>query len=288
MRTSEAQPVVAGIDGSRTHPVTVDLAADQAVRRGVPLLLLHIWPGQYTGRYRCRGPVPAEPDARRLLDAAARRARQRAPWLTVGTELRTGSPAGVLTEHSETAALVVIGRRDEGPGRPGWGSTAAYLARHSRSALLVQRGGGQRHGPVVLAVPGPEEPAAPVRRAFEEASLTGSKLVAVHVWRPGEDPVRARRYLVEVLAGWAGRYPRVEVEPLAIPEPEVAYTLERASRRGRLLVAGIRHRGHLGDLLLGTAGNGTPTGLSPVLMIPPGPARTGRTALSPRTARAVS
>ncbi|HWS33509.1 MAG TPA: universal stress protein [Actinoplanes sp.] len=270
MRTSEAQPVVAGIDGSRTHPVTVDLAADQAVRRGAPLLLLHVWPGRYTGRYRCRGPVPAEPDGQRLLDAAARRARQRAPWLTVGTELRTGSPAGVLTELSETAALVVAGRRDDGPGRPGWGSTAAYLARHSRAALLIQRGGGHRNGPVVLAVPGPGEPATPVRQAFEEASLAGARLVAVHVWRPGEDPARARRYLIEVLAGWAGRYPRVEVEPLTISELEAAYTLERASRRGRLMVAGIRQRGHLGDLLLGTAGSGTPTGLSPVLMIPQG------------------
>ncbi|MFC4071138.1 universal stress protein [Actinoplanes subglobosus] len=267
MRTSEAQPVVAAVDGSRTHPVTLDLAADEAARRGVPLHVLHVWPGQYTGRYRCRGPVPGETDGRRLLDAATRRARQRAPWLPVRAELVTGSPAGILAEHSETASLVVIGRRDEGPGRPGWGSTAAYLARHSRSPLLVQRGAGLRTGPVVLAVAGPDGPAPAVRCAFEEADLAGARLVAVRVWQPGggQDGRQARRQLTELLAGWAVRYPRVQVEPLVVAEPELAYTLGRASRRGRLLIAAAGQRGWFAELVRGVPGPGQ----SPVLLVPP-------------------
>lgn len=260
MRTSEAHPVVAAVDGSRTHQLTLDLAADEAARRGAPLLVLHVWPGQYTGRYRCRGAVPVETDARRLLDAATRRARQRAPWVAVRAELTTGNPAGTLAEHSGTASLVVIGRRDEGPARPGWGSTADYLARHSRSPLLVQRGGGLRTGPVVLAVDGSDGPPAALQRAFEEAGLAGARLVVVAVWNPDDVPDRraARRRLVDLLAAWAGRYPGVPVEPLVVSEPELPYTLDRASHRSQLLITGAGRRTRLAELVRG----------SPVMLVP--------------------
>ncbi|MEV6300177.1 universal stress protein [Actinoplanes sp. NPDC051861] len=265
--------LAAGIDGSRTHPATVDLATDEAVRRGVPLLLLHCWPG----RYRRRAPMPAESDARRLLESAALRARSRAPGLPVSTELLTGDPVALLAGRTERAELLVIGHRDEGPGRPGWGTTAARLARDCRCPLLVRRGGADRRGPVVVAVSGQDGSAETVRQAFDEARLTGSRLVAVHVWAPGnEDRRAAQRRLTETVAACARLCPEVPVEPLVVPELEFAYTLDRASRRGRLLVAGTGRRGRL-SLLLARAGlPPARTAQSPILLVPALAAISGR------------
>jgi nucleotide-binding universal stress UspA family protein len=260
--------LAAGIDGSRSHHATVDLAADEAVRRGVPLLLLHAWPG----RYRTRATVPSEADARRFLDAAALRARERAPGLPVSTELSPADAAGFLTERSAQATLLVTGHRDEVPGRPGWGSTAIHLARHSRCPLLVRCGTSPRRetadhaGPVVVAVSGRDGSAGTVRRAFEEAALAGSRLVAVHVWNPGAGDRRtARRVLTEALAACVWRHPEVPVEPLVVPAAEFAYTLRRASRRGRLLIAGAGRHGRFGTLLSAVD---LPVLSSPILLVP--------------------
>jgi hypothetical protein len=44
--TQEELPVVAGVDGSRNGRATVDLTAEEAVRRRCPLLIVHVWPGR--------------------------------------------------------------------------------------------------------------------------------------------------------------------------------------------------------------------------------------------------
>ncbi|MEU8663433.1 hypothetical protein, partial [Actinoplanes philippinensis] len=85
--------------------------------------------------------------------------------------------------------------------------------------------------------------------------------------QPGGDQAGrlARRQLSELLAGWAGHYPRVPVEPLVVAEPELSYTLGRASRRGRLLIAASGQRGWFAELVRGVPGPGQ----SPVLLVPP-------------------
>jgi nucleotide-binding universal stress UspA family protein len=261
-------PVVVGIDGSRTHLATIDLGVAEAVRRSAPLLIVHVWPGRYSGSWRPRGPVPTVADGQHLLEVAARRAQHVAPGVTIDTEMATGSPAQILVRRSEQACLVVVGHRDAVVTQPSWGSTAAYLAHHGRCPLLVHRGSVSAQGPVVLAVSG-RSSTATTACAFEEAAMSGNRLVAVYVWtRPidradtrlaaaagyAADRQEAERHLAEALAGWTRDYPDVAVERLALHDLDVAYTLERASRRGRLLVAGMGGNGRFAELLYGSLG----------------------------------
>jgi nucleotide-binding universal stress UspA family protein len=123
--------------------------------------------------------------------------------------------------------------------------------------------------------------------AYEEAALSDSRLVAVHVWthptgRNASSPMaassgyaadrqEAERHLAEVLAGWAWSYPDLVVERLVLHDLDVAYTLERASRRGRLLVAGMGGNGRFAELLYGSLGTSLlRQAACPVLLVPHG------------------
>jgi nucleotide-binding universal stress UspA family protein len=277
-------PVVVGVDGSRNHLATVDIGLAEAVRRNAPLLIVHVWPGR---AFRRRSPMPTEADGQRLLDVAARRAEHNAPNVEIATDLVEGSASAALARRSAAAQLLVVGHRDELPARPSWGSTAAYLAHHSACPLLVHRGAAPERGPVVLAASAREGTSATVACAYEEAARSDSRLVAVHVWthptgRNASSPIavssgyaadrrEAERRLAEVLAGWAWSYPDLVVERLVLHDLDVAYTLERASRRGRLLVAGMAHSGRFAELLYGSLGASLLSRAAcPVLLVPHG------------------
>jgi nucleotide-binding universal stress UspA family protein len=285
--SKEMRPVVVGVDGSRNHLAVVDLGAAEAVRRSTPLLLVHVWPGRYLGASRSRNTMPSEEDGRRLLDVAARRAAHVAPDLDIATELVDGSPPIVLVERSAAARLLVVDHRDEVPSRPSWGSTAAYLAHHSACPLLVHRGATSGRGPVVLAASARDGATTTVDCAFQEAALSGARLVAVHVWtrpsgRGADSPAAAiggyaadrraaERQLATALAACAESYPDVTVERVVLHDLDIAYTVERASRRGCLLVAGMGRHRRFAELLYGSLGTALVRQAScPVLLIPLG------------------
>jgi len=296
MGREAVRPVVVGVDGSRSAPATVDLAVAEAVRHRAPLRIVHVWPGRYTGVFKGRSVVPTPADARRLLEVTARRAELAAPELPITTELFEGGAANVLTQCSDEAELLVVGHRDNPFTRPSWGSTAAYLAHHSACPLLVNRGSAH-DGPVVVASSARASGSATMGYAFTEASLRGSRLVAVHMWaRPGgpDGPVPGVRpggyateravagdRLRDALDGWSGQFPDVAVERLLVSDLDLPYTIERASVRSRLLVAGIGQTGRFAELLYGSVGP-APVGLRsatcPALLVPAGwPVRHGRT-----------
>jgi nucleotide-binding universal stress UspA family protein len=178
---------------------------------------------------------------------------------------------------------MVAGHRDDVLTRHGWGSTAAYLAHHTACPLLVDRGEGHRGGPVVLAASARESGTATVDCGFEQAELRRAPLVAVHVWSAADNTAlppgaagyaaardEADRMLAEALAGRRTRYPDVEVSRLVLHDLDVAYTLERASRRGQLFVAGAGRHGRFPELLY--ASLGLPmlrAAACPVLLVPP-------------------
>ncbi len=212
---------------------------------------------------------------------AARRARHRAPGLEVRTDLLDGGTAAALARHSARAQLLVVGHRDDVLTRHGWGSTAAYLAHHCECPLLVHRGAVPDRGPVVLAASASESADATVACAYREADRSGARLVAVHVWtRPagrGREAARdwaagrdeADRRLAEALAGYAWTWPDVTVERLVLQDLDIAYTLERASQRGRLLVAGMGRNGRFAELLYGSLRLAPRVAACPVLLVPP-------------------
>lgn len=286
--TPQSRPVVAGVDGSRSASSTVDLAAAEAARIGAPLRIVHVWPGRYRGTFRSRGLAPTLADGRRLLEVMARRAELTGPDLPISTELLEGGAANVLNGCSSEARLLVIGHRDDPLTRPSWGTTAAYLAHHSECPLLVNRGAAHE-GPVVVASSASEAGAATLGYAFVEAAARGTRLVAVHMWtRPGaldgSAPVvvkggyaverrEADDRLREALTVWSDRFPHVDVELLVVSDLDIGCTVERASRRGQLLVAGIGQHGRFAELLYGSAGAalaGMRAATCPVVLVPAG------------------
>ncbi|MFI1996656.1 universal stress protein [Actinoplanes sp. NPDC020271] len=277
--------VVVGVDGTPACSATVELAAAEAARRAARLLIVHVWPGNYRGRFRVHDGHRTEVEGLRLLAAAAGFAAATDPALVVETALRAGSAGEALAECSRAAGLLVVGHRDSQLTRSDWGSTTRLLASHCACPLMVHRGRHDARGPVVVGVSG--RPGAPaLGYAFTQAAATGTTLVAVHAWHRPPDrqtphpiPVGEggpeRRAAAEMLAtaviGWQWRFPQVTADTLVIPEMDATYTLNRASRRGRLLVAGAGGRGELTELV------GTPPahpsgrhGLCPVLLVPPG------------------
>ena len=278
------------VDGSRAGLAALDLAAAQAVRHHARLTIVHVWPGHYAGPFRSSGLIPDRDDGRRLLEIAASRAALAAPGLRIETELLDGAAGNVLVGCSERARLIVVGHRDEVFTRPSWGSTTAYLAHHSTCPLLVHRGSSPRQGPVVVAVSARPGPTATIGYAFAEAARLDDRLVAVHVWSHASvratSPAQggyvaerqsAERQLAKELSEWSEAFPAVVVERVVVHDLDIAYTIERASRRGRLLVAGMGRNGSFAEMLYGSISLGIARqALCPVLLVPPGwPAATG-------------
>src|SRR5690606_40355900 len=90
------QPIVVATDGSPAAAAAVTWAADDAVRKGLPLRIVHV-----LDRLPYDLPRYEIPDfedrlsqaGRRILDEAAQAAREGRPGLEVTTELLFGDPA---------------------------------------------------------------------------------------------------------------------------------------------------------------------------------------------------
>lgn len=135
-------PVVVGVDGSESAALAVRQAADEAVRRGTALVLMHVRP---EGR---PGGVPEEvaesgaaehAGSAELLAGAAGRVRADHPGLTVTERpVRAAKPEQALIEASGEATLVVVGSRGRG-GFAGLllGSVSHALAQHAHCPVLV-------------------------------------------------------------------------------------------------------------------------------------------------------
>ncbi|MFF0373976.1 universal stress protein [Actinoplanes missouriensis] len=253
----ERLPVVVGVDGMAATSHSVDLAAAEAVRRGVPLAVVHAWPGRPVRPSRTRAVMPARAEGRHLLELAARRARHAYPDLEIVTELADQGAAQALLRWSARASLLVVGHRDETRSRYGWGPTAAYLAHHTECPLLVHRGPAPSRGPVAVALSGARTPT--LAMACGEAARAGCSLVAVHVRTKRGDQRFAERLTADV-----------PVQRLLISGADIPYTVDRISWRARLMVAGIGHKGWAVETVYGTPGV-TSAGrrLCPVLLVPP-------------------
>ncbi|WP_329241516.1 universal stress protein [Streptomyces sp. NBC_01478] len=264
--------VMAGVDGSVESLTAAEWAAREALRRGLPLRLVHVWD---------RHPRPAEEEsesavqrhvARSALRQAQDRVRAVCPDVRLVNELVEGPAIAELLKAAEDAELLVLGSRGLS-GFTGFlvGSVAqGVVARATRPVVLVRAGetaadellpteynsAGPRTGyrDVVLAV-GLDVPGdAEIEFAFEAARLRGARLRVVHAWQtpvlglgPGEidlldDPRRAeerRHLLTGALRLWRDKHPDVEVVATVTKDrPQTA--LIRAASGAGLLVVGHR------------------------------------------------
>lgn len=272
--------VVVGLDGSSESRAAAEWAAREAIRRFLPLRLIHV----------CE-PVPAPIALAQFLGGetqqrwSERVAREvvedlklRHSGLHVSVEQVSGRPAEVLTEAAKDAELLVLGSRGlSGVGGFLVGSVGrAVLANTEQPVVVVRAGEKATGGPVVLGLDTDHPDDTLLTFAFEAAARRVTPLRAVRVWNPPPyfayglpaDPEldaalgkQDAATLTEVLHHWKEKYPAVEVIEESRPGSPAVHLVD-ASRDASLVVVGRRARrtplgAHIGPVTHGVLHHAT-------------------------------
>lgn len=230
--------VVVGVDGSASSMRALDMAAEEAGRRGATLEVVYAveWPR------RSRVPV-TESDLERMraaggavLEEAGKRAHERVEGLRVVGQVHTDAlPADVLVKASRTAALTVVGTRGHG-GFAGLlvGSVSLRVATHCEGPLLIvgesRDRPGPDHGTVLVGLhTKADEPA--LRYGFEEAVRREVSLRVIHAWNQPRMPGRLQLPLHEAkkAKSAAADLLRETVDPVSKDFPGVEVSAEEKS-----------------------------------------------------------
>ncbi len=138
--SDSAAPVLLGIDGSPASEGATALAFDEASRRGVGLLALHVWSD--VGVFPVLGMDwrDRESEGEEILSERLAGWQERYPDVRVERLLFCDKPAQWLLKKSEDAQLVVVGSRGRG-GFPGMllGSVSSAVAQAARVPVVVVR-----------------------------------------------------------------------------------------------------------------------------------------------------
>lgn len=254
-RAAPPGSVVVGVDRSSSTAALL-WGAMEATRRRLPLHLLHgvAAPGDEPAE------APPGTSSEPVLDAAVAEVRCLAPDLSLTAQLHEGPAAEALVEASGTADTVVLGARRRGPlAAAVLGSVSAQVAVQGRCPVVVVKDGEDPERPrdaVVVGVDGSPDSQPCLAYAFAQAASRGTGLDVVHAWSSRTAATyrmeqRGHLLLAEALAGWAGRYPDVEVTRSVVHDEPVSALL-RHGDGAQLLVVGSRGRGDLSGLLLGS------------------------------------
>ena len=133
-------PVLVGIDGSPASELATAIAFDQASRRGVELVALHVWSDIESDDF-AEIDWPAEkPAAEETLAERLAGWQERYPDVPVRRVVEFHRPTHHLITLSESAQLVVVGSHGLG-GFAGMllGSVGAAVAHGSRTPVIVAR-----------------------------------------------------------------------------------------------------------------------------------------------------
>ncbi|BCB91892.1 universal stress protein [Phytohabitans suffuscus] len=270
-------PIVVGYDGSAGARAALGWALDEGARTGAPVTLMFVFEWLTVA-----GPIAPGPrswpdhgfreDAQNLVDAAVTEAFRSHPAVAVTGDVVGGSPAVILRERSRDARLMVMGSRGQG----GFadlllGSTTVAVSAHAHCPVVVvpaaktdeEQGGERPDGPVVAGVDGSDCAQLALGYAFEQAAGRHARLRVVRAWAPPaprwrpsgydlEEQATAERVeLDELVAGWRGKYPEVEVSVDVVTGPAGSVMVD-ATRGAQLVVVGSRGLGGFRGLLLGS------------------------------------
>ncbi|MFJ8113341.1 universal stress protein [Streptomyces sp. NPDC096132] len=248
-----AIPLVVGIDGSEASLQAVDWAADEAVRHGVPLHLLHAAAGEH--------------EASDVISAASERAGERASTVALSSEVLHEDAASALVDRGRNAFALVLGARGLGD-LTGLllGAVSLAVAARADCPVVVVRGAVEhrdgRFGNVVVGVEEGEASGTALEFAFREAHVRGCRLTAVHAWNPSSRALTPRparswyaleahrrppsQVLDDALRGPARRYRDARVSPEVIEGPARRALLDAASKADLLVVGARSRQGHPG------------------------------------------
>jgi len=286
-----SRPIVVVVDGSEQALHAVGWAAREAAWRKAPLRIISV--SAMPSRMRPYSATPAtvadnlRKMSARALSTALARAQEVAPGLLADADLVTGAPVQALTASGSGASMLVLGARGAGGfSAMVLGSVSRYVAAHAPCPVVVApEDSGAVQAEIVVGVGDPAQAADSLGFAFDEASMRGARLTAVHAlqrlpWAAlldDEDPYQteaavmalegadaasdpgifapadeaaATADLAEVIDGWRDKYPEVAVSQQVI-RGHPGRVLARWSTRADLVVIGRHgdpHRARLGSI----------------------------------------
>lgn len=292
------QTIVVGVDGSAGSDQAVQWATNLAAHRKLGLRIVHglrvTAPHHGVGIAETGTMFDAvQEGGERIVNDAVALAHGVDENVTITTDMPTQPPVPLLTELSRTVPMIVIGHTgDGGFADMLLGSTAAAVVSHAHCPVLVVRGrfgpaGAPEEGSVVVGVDGSPVSEQAVAVAFDEASLRGVPLVALHAWNDDTygsmystnrylaewDSVESGEQLIlaERLAGWQEKYPDVEVQREVVRD-RPRHALLKLSATAQLVVVGSRGRGGFRGMLLGSTSHAlVQHAQCPVLVVRPRP-----------------
>ncbi|MGW1915177.1 universal stress protein [Streptomyces sp. NPDC002076] len=262
------RPITAGVDGTEESLAALDWAGREAVRRGLPLRVVHAW--RYAESLATADRNTQHGWVSRGVAEAVRAVAERHPELDVTVDVVEGEPVHALARAAADAEMLVLGSRGQGPvlgfllGSVG----QQVIAGASRPVVLVRAGdrpAAEAAGrDVVVGQHGnPQDSAATLRFAFETAAARGAAVRAVRAWTmppvfaysPGSlkllddagglEPYE-KQALTEALGPWRERFPEVPVAE-QLEMGSAGQVLLSVADRAQLMVVGRRaHRTAVG------------------------------------------
>lgn len=262
-------PVTAGVDGSAEGSAAAHWAAEEAVRRGLRLRLVHGW-----GLASPLEPVvdrasDEQRRAQRLLREAQDTLLNRHPRLNVSLEAMADGPRTALLDVSHDSELLVLGSRGLGP-LAGFllGSVSGHIVGNTACPVVVVRssGGTADGGPggetggeaeVVVGLKHLDRPdEALLEFAFTAAAGRRVPLRVVHAGEEHDTEVGA------AVARWRTAHPQVVVVETAVAG-SASPVLLAAAADAALVVVG-RGRSRVGPVVHGLLHHAH----SPVAVVP--------------------
>ncbi|MDT3399381.1 NAD(P)-dependent oxidoreductase [Streptomyces sp. B1866] len=239
-----SRTVTAGLDSTRESLAAAHWAAREAVRRGLPLRLVHVQEWRpYVGGMVTGYEIPAQLSDR-MPEDTVRQVRDAHPDVEIITEEVPGQPAAVLSTAADESELLVLGSRALS-GAVGFlvGSVAMATVSHAARPVILVRAGQcaedehlpdlygapsttTAHRDVVLGLDLNRPCDELIDFAFDTADRRGARLRVVSGWKlppmaayqpeamtlAQKDiaPLHARA-LTDALLPWCGKFPGVEV-----------------------------------------------------------------------------
>lgn len=249
MRMPNPAPVVVGVNGTSSGLAAARLGAREAVARGQPLRIVHVfsWPGGRRSLDDAPDWATARQEAGLIVAQAVATASRTVPGVRVEGLLTDGMPVRELLRQSKTAELIVLGDDDLAlsPRLPADSVLVQTVAR-ARCPVVVARGVRPPAGPLLAAIDGSPSSMQALRLAAAEADRRRIPVEVVHVVATPAGEEAGLRLLESALAA----VPELAGARTRLLVGEAVPILLRASRRARMMIVGPRGTG--GGSLLGT------------------------------------